>query len=329
MTDPALPSLVEPTDPELTGPLAAALAQPHHARWPSLLQVEQAIPDSPWLRWAQVRTLRSMGRLPEAEARARRVMDSLSHGLSIAERRRVLLEWGWCLSELDQPDQAYQVAREALTEGRQQWGGTAIEPSEEARIAWAIARFATQGGDEDEGVVWLRNAVTADRALYQALPADPVLSALTSPPPLPLLERLRSPLLCLVAEGLTEATGSLDEDNVRILLSAASGLIWVGRYSTHHGMDRSLPDMLRAGAAIAGPGLVDTLVSKRTRVPVERLWPALHVRAHLHDLELPTTDQAIAGRRPPDPDPSDPWVGAVIEWWPQPPPDPDPDPDDA
>ncbi|MEM6930370.1 MAG: hypothetical protein AAF602_25760 [Myxococcota bacterium] len=308
--------MIEPPDPELSGALGEALAQPVHARWPSLLQIEQAAPETPWLRWAQVRALRSMGRLVEAETRARRVMDGMASGLSIGERRRVLLDWGWCLSALEQPDQAYQVAREALLEGRSEWDGTRIDPVEEARIAWAIAHFATQGGDEEEGVLWLRRAVSADRGLYQALPADPVLAALTSPPPLPLLDRLGSPLLSLKGRALVETSSAMDTDNVRTLLSAVTGLVWVGAYSPAHGMDRSIPDALRAGAALVGAGLVDTLISKRTRVPVERLWPALHVRAHLSDLELPRTDQAIAGRQPPDDNPADPWVRAVIEWWP-------------
>ncbi|MEN0066876.1 MAG: hypothetical protein AAGA48_32395 [Myxococcota bacterium] len=307
----------EPPPPALSGALAAAFEQPMHARWPSLLQVEQAVPETPWLRWAQVRALRSMGRLVEAETRARRVMDNLASKLSIAERRRVLVEWGWCLSALNQPDQAYQVAREALIEGRETWNGTVIDPLEESRIAWAIARFAAQGGDEDEGVVWLRCAVTAETDLYQALPEDPVLSLLTSPPPLPLLERLRAPLLCLVADGLAEAQDNMTEDNARIILSTVSGLIWVGRYSTHHGMDRSIPEVLRNGVTHVGESLVDTLISKRTRVPAERLWPALHVRAHLQDVELPHTDQALAGRRPPNDNPQDPWIQAVLEWWPR------------
>ncbi len=306
----------EPADPELGGSLSEALGHPLHARWPSLLQIEQAAPETPFLRWAQVRTLRAMGRLVEAETRARRVMAGQAGSLSIPERRRVLLEWGWCLSTLDQPDQAYQVAREALVEGRQEWGGTWIEPGEEARIAWAIAHFAAQGGDEEEGMVWLRRAVTADPELYGALADDPVLGSLTSPPPLPLLDRLRAPLLGLVGSALTEAAESTNQDNARILLSAVTALIWVGRYSPAHGMDRSIPQALRAGAAVAGSGLVDTLVSKRTRVPAERLWPALHVRARLDDLELPRTDQALAGRKPPEANPDDPWTRAVIACWP-------------
>lgn len=307
----------EPRPPELSGAVAQAFAQPEAARWPSLLQIEQADPHTPWLRWAQVRVLRTMGRLVEAETRARRVMASASAVLSIAERRRVLLEWGWCLSALDQPDQAYQVAREALVEGRDQWQGTAIDPHEESRIAWAIARFATQGGDEDEGTVWLRSALTADPSLYPEMGGDPVLESLTSPPTLPLLERLRSPLLCLVADGLADGLRQMSADNVRVLLSTAAGLIWIGRYSTAHGMQHTIPEVLRKGAEFAGAGLVDQLVSKRTRVPVERLWPALHVRAHLPDLDLTRTDEAIAGRRPPEPNPDDAWVQAVIEWWPQ------------
>jgi len=307
----------EPADPDLPGALGQAFAQPIPARWPSLLQIEQAAPETPWLRWAQVRALRSMGRLSEAETRARRVMDGLAAGLSIDERRRVLLEWGWCLAELQQPDQAYQVGREALVEGRSERGGTAIGAGEEARIAWAIAHFATQGGDEDEGALWLRRAVTADPELYGAMPSNDVLASLTSPPALPLLDKLRAPLLCLAGAALEEAASSLDDRNVRIVLSAASSLVWVGTYSPFHGMDRTIPEVCRRSAALAGAGLVDALLAKRTRVPVERLWPALHVRAHLTDLELPRFDQAIAGRRPPEGPPDDPWVEAVIEWWPE------------